>query len=76
VIYISLPDLRALVTTTTMINILDRLRAGRLRGSKLESRRSEYFSLLRIVQTGSGAHPAFYSMGSRGFFPGDKYAGV
>jgi hypothetical protein len=28
------------------------------------------------VQTGSGAHPAFYPMGTRGAFPGDKAAGA
>jgi hypothetical protein len=31
------------------------------------------FSLLRSVQTGSGAHPASYRMGS---FPGGKAAGA
>jgi hypothetical protein len=30
------------------------------------------FSLHRSVQTGSGAHPASYSMGIRGSFPGGK----
>jgi hypothetical protein len=29
-------------------------------------------SLLHRVQTGSGAHPAFYTMGTRGPFSGDK----
>jgi hypothetical protein len=28
------------------------------------------------VQNGSGAHPASYSMGTRGCFPGDKAAGA
>jgi hypothetical protein len=37
--------------------------------------RSE-FSLLHIVQTGSGAHPVSYSMGTAGFFLGDKVAGA
>jgi hypothetical protein len=32
----------------------------------------EEFLLLLIVQTGSGAHWAFYSMDTRGFFPGVK----
>jgi hypothetical protein len=29
-------------------------------------------SLLHVVQTGSGAHPAFYPMGTGGPFPGGK----
>jgi hypothetical protein len=33
------------------------------------------FSLHHHDQTGSGAHPASYSMGARGCFPGDKAAG-
>jgi hypothetical protein len=28
------------------------------------------------VQNGSGAHPASYPMGTRGFFPGNKAAGA
>jgi hypothetical protein len=28
-----------------------------------------------VVQTGSGAHPAFYPMGARGSFPRNKSAG-
>jgi hypothetical protein len=34
------------------------------------------FSLLHSVQTGSGAHPASYTMGTRGCFPGGKAAGL
>jgi hypothetical protein len=34
------------------------------------------FSLLRSVQTGSGAHPVSYTMGSGGSFPGGKAAGA
>jgi hypothetical protein len=30
------------------------------------------FSPLRSVQTGSGAHPTFYPMGTGGFLPGIK----
>jgi hypothetical protein len=30
------------------------------------------FSLLHRVQTGSGAHPAFYSTGTGSSFPGGK----
>jgi hypothetical protein len=36
---------------------------------------SEY-SLLHIVQTGSGAHPASYPMGTGGSFPDGKAAGA
>jgi hypothetical protein len=34
------------------------------------------FSLYDRVQTGSGAHPASYAMGTRGSFPGGKAAGA
>jgi hypothetical protein len=34
------------------------------------------FSLHHCVQTGSEAHPASYSLGNRGAFPGDKAAGT
>jgi hypothetical protein len=34
------------------------------------------FSLHHRVQNGSGAHPAFYPMGTRGSFPGGKAAGA
>jgi hypothetical protein len=34
------------------------------------------FSLLHIVQTGSGAHPTSYPMGTGGYFPGGKAAGA
>jgi hypothetical protein len=33
------------------------------------------FSLLHIIQTGSGAHPASYSVGTGVSFPGGKVAG-
>jgi hypothetical protein len=33
------------------------------------------FSLRHRVQTGSGAHPASYSVGTKGFFPGVKRPG-
>jgi hypothetical protein len=35
-----------------------------------------YFSLLQSVQTGSGAHPAAYPMGTRGLLPRRKAAGA
>jgi hypothetical protein len=34
------------------------------------------FSLLRSVQTGPGANPASYPMGTRRLFPGGKVAGA
>jgi hypothetical protein len=34
------------------------------------------FSVLHVVQTGSGAHPASYPMGTDGSLPGDKAAGA
>jgi hypothetical protein len=48
----------------------DRLRAGRLVVRFPAGERC--FSLLHSVQTGSGAHPAFYTKGTVGFFPRDK----
>jgi hypothetical protein len=38
--------------------------------------RARNFSLHHRVQTGSGANPASYPMGTRGSFPGDKAAGT
>jgi hypothetical protein len=34
------------------------------------------FSLHHRIQNGSGAHPASYSMGTRGYFLGGKAAGA
>jgi hypothetical protein len=34
------------------------------------------FSLHRRVPNGSGAHPASYPMGTRGYFPGGKAVGT
>jgi hypothetical protein len=36
---------------------------------------SKRFSLLHIVQTGSGVHPTSYKMGTGGTFPGLKWQG-
>jgi hypothetical protein len=36
---------------------------------------SDFFSVLHNVQTGSGAHPASYPMGTCGSFSGGKAAG-
>jgi hypothetical protein len=43
---------------------------------KFEYWKGQEFSLLHIVQTGSGAHPASYPMGSGGSFPGVKWQGL
>jgi hypothetical protein len=40
-------------------------------GSKFEN---PYFSLLHVVQTDSGVHPASYPMGTGGSFSGVKAA--
>jgi hypothetical protein len=45
-------------------------------GSKFESWEGQEFSLLHVIQTGSGAHPASYPIGMGGSFPGGKEAGV
>jgi hypothetical protein len=36
----------------------------------------EEFSLLLVIQSGSGVHPTSYPMGTGGSFPGSKVAGV
>jgi hypothetical protein len=45
------------------------------KGSEFESRWGQEFSLLHIVQTGSGAQPAYNPMGVGGYFPGVKRLG-
>jgi hypothetical protein len=45
-------------------------------GREFESRQGQNFSLLHIVQTGSGVHPTSYKMSTGGFFPGGKVAGA
>jgi hypothetical protein len=49
----------------------DLLRAGRPRGRSS----SQEFSLLHVVQTGSGVHPTSYPMSTGGSFPGVKLPG-
>jgi hypothetical protein len=44
-------------------------------GGSSSDRGWEFF-LHHRVQTGSGAHPASYPMGTRGSFPGGKAAGA
>jgi hypothetical protein len=45
-------------------------------GSEFESRYSQDFCLLHVVQTGSGVHPASYPVGTVGCFPGGKAVGA
>jgi hypothetical protein len=44
-------------------------------GREFESRQGKKFSLLHIVQTGSGVHPTSYKMGTGGFSPEVKRQG-
>jgi hypothetical protein len=43
---------------------------------EFETPYGQEFSLLHVVQTGSGAHPASYPMATGGFFPGGEAAGA
>jgi hypothetical protein len=45
-------------------------------GPSFDSRWGQEFSLLQVVQTGSGAHSTSYPMGTEGSYPGDKVARV
>jgi hypothetical protein len=45
---------------------------GAAEGSDFEFRKDQDFSLLDVVQTGSGAHPASYPMGTGSCFLEDK----
>jgi hypothetical protein len=57
-------------------SVSSRLATGwMIEGSEFESRQSQKFSFLHVVQTGSGVHPASYPMGTGGSFPGDKAIG-
>jgi hypothetical protein len=38
-------------------------------GVEFKSWQYQEFSLLRVIQTGSGVHPASYPMDTRGYFP-------
>jgi hypothetical protein len=46
------------------------------KGSQFESRWGQEFSLLHVVETGSGTHPASHPMGIGGNIPGGKAAGA
>jgi hypothetical protein len=54
-----------IIITTTIIIIIH----------GVDSRQEQDFSLLHTVQTGSGAHPASYPMGTGGVFSWGKAAG-
>jgi hypothetical protein len=43
--------------------------------SEFECQWGQEFSLLHVVQTGSGVHPTSYTMGTGGSFPGAKRPG-
>jgi hypothetical protein len=45
-----------------------------MEGSDFESQYGQEFSLLYVVQTGSGVHPTSYPMDTGGSFPGVKAA--
>jgi hypothetical protein len=51
----------------------ERLQAGR---PGFDTEQGLNFSLLHNVQTGTGAHPASYRMGTAGCFPAGKAAGM
>jgi hypothetical protein len=44
--------------------------------SEFEPRQSQEYSLLHVVQTGSGIHRASYPTCTEGSFPGDTVAGA
>jgi hypothetical protein len=44
-------------------------------GSEFGTRYGQEFSLLHVVQTGSGAHPISYTMGTMALSPGVKRPG-
>jgi hypothetical protein len=46
------------------------------KGSEFKSRCGQEFSLLHVVQTGSGVHPSSYPIGTGGSFSGSKATGV
>jgi hypothetical protein len=75
----NIESLRVWISTIPIVTLpLKRCRYSdclRARRPELESRYCQEFSILYIVQTGSGAHPASYPMDTVGTFPGDKAAG-
>jgi hypothetical protein len=57
-----------------LVSTVSRLRDGRPGLDSLQGQR--IFSLCHRIQTGSGAQPASYSVGTGGSFPGAKVAGA
>jgi hypothetical protein len=64
------------VTKSFKENLVPRIRLDN-RGSRVRYLAGAgNFSLHHSVQDGSGAHPASYTMGTRGSLPGSKAAGA
>jgi hypothetical protein len=65
------------MTRATIAQSVLRLATGwTVEGSEFESRWGKEFSLLHVVQTGSGVHSTSYPMGTWGSSPGGKAAGA
>jgi hypothetical protein len=67
------------IIVISVINILYVVGIGAgygLDGRSSICRRSKRFSLLDVIQTGSGTHPASYPVGTGGSFPASKAAGA
>jgi hypothetical protein len=64
------------VRRDSSVGVATRLRVRWLGNRGSIPGRDRDFSCLHNVQTGSGAHPASYSMSTRGFFPGVKATGA
>jgi hypothetical protein len=59
---------------TGIMQLVWRLTTGwTAEGSGFQSRYGQEFSLLHVVQTGPGVHPASYPMGTGDSFPGAKW---
>jgi hypothetical protein len=58
------------------VSAVDWLRSSMTKESEFESQWGQGFLLLHVVQTGYGAHPASYPMGTGGSFPRGKAAGA
>jgi len=70
-------DLTHCLCVLNYVEVVTGLRARRPRNRDLILGRRNKFFLLQFVQTGPGAHAAFYSVGTGGglFFPGVKRQG-
>jgi hypothetical protein len=61
----------------TKLDAVQRLATGwTTERSEFESRQSQEFSLLHVVWTGSGAHPASYPLSTGSSFPGGRADGA